>query len=64
MLSKIKIVFSGEMKTLSNNDNTFTIEYTPKTHGNYKFTVKFDGDHIPGSPFNVNILVNPCKLLE
>ena len=60
MLCKTKIVFSGEMKTSSNKDDTFTIVYTPKTHGNYKFTVKFDGDHIPGSPFNVNIKEKSC----
>ena len=50
-----RIFISGKVQHKNNEDNTSTVKYTPKTHGIYIFTVRFDGDQIPGSPFNVNI---------
>lgn len=37
-----------------NKDATVTVHYTPEDVGKYKAKVKYGGDPIPGSPFDVN----------
>lgn len=36
-------------------DIGYKVRYTPLAPGDYFFTIKFNGVHIPGSPFKVNI---------
>jgi filamin len=39
-----------------NSDGTYTVEYTPTEDGPHKVDVKYDGDSIPGTPKDVNVL--------
>ena len=39
-----------------NGDGTYNVEYTPTEEGPHKVDVKFDGDSIPGTPKEVNVL--------
>ena len=36
-----------------NDDGTYSVSYTPFEEGIHTLSVKFGGDHIPGSPFKV-----------
>lgn len=37
-----------------NKDATVTVNYTPEDVGKYNAKIKYGGDAIPGSPFDVN----------
>ena len=37
-----------------NEDGTYSVSYTPFEEGIHTLSVKFGGDHIPGSPFKVS----------
>lgn len=37
-----------------NKDATVTVHYTPEDVGKYNAKIKYGGDPIPGSPFDVN----------
>ncbi len=39
-----------------NGDGTYTVGYTPTEDGPHKVDVKYDGDSIPGTPKDVNVL--------
>lgn len=41
------------MKCQDNKDGTATVEYVPTEEGDYDIAVKFNDQHIPGSPFRV-----------
>jgi hypothetical protein len=43
----------AEMNCADNKDGTCTVEYVPVEEGDYDINIKFDDDHIPGSPFQV-----------
>lgn len=38
-----------------NEDGTYSVSYTPFEEGIHTLSVKFGGDHIPGSPFKVSL---------
>lgn len=38
-----------------NEDGTYSVSYTPFEEGIHTLSVKFGGDHIPGSPFKVRL---------
>ena len=42
-----------EVQTNDNNDGSYLISYSPKEQGRYKVTVKVNGGHVLGSPFQV-----------
>ena len=39
-----------------NEDGTYSVSYTPLEEGPHTLDVKYGGDHIPGSPFKVDVL--------
>ena len=42
---------------VSDNDNaSYSVEYAVPAGGTYSLSITSDGSHIPGSPFNVNVL--------
>ena len=43
------------VKTIDNEDGTFTVSYQPQVRGNHKIEVKIRNRHINGSPFHVNV---------
>ena len=43
------------MNCTDNKDGTCTVEYVPVEEGDYDIAIKFDDEHIPGSPFQVRI---------
>lgn len=47
-----------EAEVLENEDGTFDIFYTAPAPGNYVIYVRFGGENIPHSPFNV--VVSGC----
>lgn len=44
-----------EAEVLENEDGTFDIFYTAPAPGNYVIYVRFGGENIPHSPFNVMV---------
>lgn len=52
------------MNCKDNHDGTCEVVYEPKKAGPYNVSVKFADQHIPGSPFRVDIKnpVNPAKV--
>lgn len=48
-----------------NEDGSYSVSYTPFEEGIHDLAVKFGGDHIPGSPFKVDVLpptdASKCK---
>lgn len=44
-----------EAQVLENEDGTFDIFYTAPAPGNYVIYVRFGGENIPHSPFNVTV---------
>lgn len=44
-----------EAEVLENEDGTFDIFYTAPAPGNYVIYVRFGGENIPHSPFNVTV---------
>ena len=45
-----------EPKVKDNGDGTYAVEYTPTEDGPHQVDVKYDGDSIPGTPKEVNVL--------
>ncbi|KAL8611652.1 hypothetical protein ACOMHN_065130 [Nucella lapillus] len=45
-----------EIKCVDNGDGTCTVSYFPTVPGEYHVTVKFDQEHIVGSPFTAKML--------
>ena len=45
-----------EPKVKDNGDGTYTVGYTPTEDGPHKVDVKYDGDSIPGTPKEVEVL--------
>ncbi|RUS81267.1 hypothetical protein EGW08_010971 [Elysia chlorotica] len=52
------------MQCQDNHDGTCQVVYQPTKSGPYDISVKFNDQHIPGSPFNVSVKdpVNPSKV--
>ena len=48
--------FKLNMRHHPDSDRTIMVRYDPKLAQNYTIDVKWSGTHIPGSPFEVNIL--------
>ena len=44
-----------------NEDGTYSVSYTPFEEGIHTLSVKFGGDHIPGSPFKVRVQFTSCS---
>ncbi|CAJ0927524.1 unnamed protein product [Ranitomeya imitator] len=61
--AKLDVNFTGPAKgdavkdfeVIDNSDNSYTVKYTPVQQGNIGVNVTYGGDHIPKSPFPVNI---------
>ncbi|XP_040261119.1 filamin-A isoform X1 [Bufo bufo] len=61
--AKLDVNFTGPAKgdavkdfeVIDNLDNSHTVKYTPVQQGNIGVNVTYGGDHIPKSPFPVNI---------
>ena len=47
--------FRVEMQRESQKDRIILCKYDPTEPGDYRIEVKWSGDHVPGSPFNVAI---------
>ncbi|KAM7367447.1 hypothetical protein PAMP_015347 [Pampus punctatissimus] len=45
----------AEISCKDNKDGTCTVSYLPTAPGDYNIIVKFDDEHIPGSPFTAKI---------
>lgn len=54
----------AEISCKDNKDGTCTVSYLPTAPGDYNIIVKFDGKHIPGSPFTAKItgMATGCRL--
>lgn len=50
-----KGAFRVEMQRESQKDRAIHCKYDPTEPGDYRIEVKWAGDHVPGSPFNVMI---------
>lgn len=48
----------AEISCKDNKDGTCTVSYLPTAPGDYNIIVKFDDEHIPGSPFTAKITGN------
>lgn len=59
-------VFAGafrvEMKRQSQKDRTINCRYEPREVGDYIISVKWSGEHVPGSPFRVQIFDTQSEL--
>ena len=49
------------MNCADNKDGTCTVDYVPVEEGDYDIAIKFDDDHIPGSPFQVPVTTKDGK---
>jgi hypothetical protein len=47
--------FRVEMQRESEKDRKITCKYDPLEAGEYQINVKWSGEHVPNSPFNVRI---------
>ncbi len=47
--------FRVEMQRESHKDRTILCRYEPQEVGDYVISVKWSGEHVPGSPFHVQI---------
>ena len=45
----------ADIKCRDNTDGTTQVTYKPTEPGNYQMTVKYGDEHVPGSPFSVNV---------
>ena len=54
----------AKMTCRDNRDGSCAVEYFPTKKGDYDISVKFADEHIPGSPFTVQIAdeINPSKV--
>uniref|UniRef100_A0A3Q3B3P4 Filamin B n=1 Tax=Kryptolebias marmoratus TaxID=37003 RepID=A0A3Q3B3P4_KRYMA len=48
----------AEISCVDNKDGTCSVSYLPVLPGDYNILVKYNGEHIGGSPFNARITVN------
>ena len=53
----------AEISCHDNKDGTVSVSYLPTAPGEYKVSVKFDGKHIRGSPYNAKITGELNKFL-
>lgn len=44
-----------EYSTIEKQKGIVTLAYTPTKKGEYRFLLRFRGEHIPGSPYNVAV---------
>ncbi len=51
----------AEMNCTDNKDGTCSVEYVPVEEGDYDIAIKFDDEHIPGSPFQVPVTTKDGK---
>ena len=51
----------AEMNCEDNKDGTCTVDYVPVEEGDYDIAIKFDDEHIPGSPFQVPVTTKDGK---
>ena len=51
----------AEMNCMDNKDGTCSVEYVPVEEGDYDIAIKFDDEHIPGSPFQVPVTTKDGK---
>ena len=51
----------AEMNCADNKDGTCTVDYVPVEEGDYDIAIKFDDEHIPGSPFQVPVTTKDGK---
>ena len=49
------------MNCMDNKDGTCSVEYVPVEEGDYDIAIKFDDEHIPGSPFQVPVTTKDGK---
>nr|KAG5708293.1 hypothetical protein BaRGS_021227 [Batillaria attramentaria] len=54
--------FKVDMHRESDNERTITCSYNPTETGQYVINVRWSGEHVPGSPFTVNIVENKAEL--
>lgn len=45
----------AEIRCVDNKDGTCSVSYLPTLPGDYNILVKYNDDHIPGSPFTAKI---------
>ncbi len=50
------------MQRESQKDRTILCKYDPSECGDYQINVKWSGQHVPGSPFNVHVFPNDEEL--
>ena len=50
-----KGAFRVEMQRENQKDRTIVCKYDPTEPGDYRIEVRWSGEHVPGSPFNVMI---------
>ena len=48
-----------KMNCSENPDGTYNVTYNPVVPGDYTISIKFAGQHIPGSPYNVRVGAAP-----
>lgn len=57
-----KGAFRVEMQRENQKDRTILCKYDPVESGDYQVNVKWSGQHVPGSPFNVHIFSHEDEL--
>ncbi|XP_061187564.1 filamin-A-like isoform X11 [Saccostrea echinata] len=51
----------ADIECLDNEDGSCRVTYKPTEPGNYIINIKFSDEHVPGSPFNVNVGGEPSS---
>ena len=51
--------YAPSTKITDNNDGTYKVVYTPAVAEEYDIVVKYQDNHIPGSPFSVAVVPKP-----
>lgn len=59
-----KGAFKVQMKRSSKKDRTIDVRYNPSEMGEYNIQVKWSDQHVPGSPFTINIVETEEELRE
>lgn len=44
-----------QYSTVEKSKGIVALAYTPTKKGEYRFSLKFRGEHVPGSPFTVSV---------